>query len=180
MDENKFARFLELLSPDSEEAGRRYASLHRKLTGFFSLKGTSDPVSAANETLDRAVLKIGAGAVVPDAVKYCSGIARNVAKERLREMRREASAFQGFIEGLRNSAGQQVERIYTVLKPCFEQLLVEDQELLRAYCAEIQGRARAKHRRELAESLMTNEFALRVRVSRLREKLAKCVEKLST
>src|SRR5215213_5919542 len=48
------ARFLEALSPDPKEAGLRYARLHKKLVGFFSLKGIPDPASAADETLDRA------------------------------------------------------------------------------------------------------------------------------
>src|SRR2546423_6723938 len=44
-----FARFLEFLSPDTEEAGRRYTRLHEKLVGFFSLRGISDSLSAADE-----------------------------------------------------------------------------------------------------------------------------------
>src|ERR1051325_5525566 len=134
-----FARFLELISPATEEAGRRYTRLHKKLIGFFSLKGVSDPVSAADDTIDRAMVKISAGAVVPDAEKYCLGIARNIVKENFRLVVRENSAFHEFIEALGNSSAEQVERIYSILKPCFEQLAVEHQQLLLAYCHEIQG-----------------------------------------
>ena len=175
-----FARFLELLSADTEEAGHRYTGLHKKLTGFFSLKGVSDPVSAADETIDRAVLKIGAGTVVPDADKFCLGIARNIVKERSRLRYRENSAFHKFIEDLSNSSAEQVERIYSILKPCFEQLDVEEQQLLLAYCREIQGRARAEHRRKLAETMKVTVLALRVRVTRLRNTLTDCVQKQST
>ena len=174
-----FARFLELLSPDSEESGRLYTRLHRKLTGFFRMKGVSDPASAADETIDRAVLKIGAGTVVPDANKYCLGIARNIFKERLRLMRGENTAFHKFIEDLSNSSAEQVERIYSILKPCFEQLAVEQQRLLLAYCHEIQDRSRAEHRRELAEAMNMTVLALRVRVTRLRNSLTDCVRKRS-
>ena|SRR5215208_4417483 len=179
VDPKDFDRFLKLLSPDTEEAGRRYTYLHKKLTGFFSLKGVSDPASAADETIDRAVLRICAGAVVPDVGKYCLGIARNIFKERLRLMRRENSAFHNFIEDLSNSSAEQVERIYSILKPCFEQLPVEQQQLLVAYCHEIQGRSRAEYRRELAEERNMTMLALRVRVTRLRNSLTDCVQKRS-
>jgi hypothetical protein len=174
-----FARFLQLLSPDSEEAGRRYTVLHKKLMGFFAMKGLPDPVSAADETIDRAVLKVDAGAVVPDVEKYCLGIARNIAKERSRLVQREYTAFHGFIEDLNNSSAEQVERIYSILKPCFEQLAVEERQLLLMYCHEIQGRARAEHRRKLAETMKLTLLALRVRVTRLRNSLTDCVRKRS-
>jgi predicted component of viral defense system (DUF524 family) len=174
-----FARFLEILSPDTEEAGRLYTRLQKKLTGFFILKGVSDPLSAADETIDRAALKIGAGTVVPNVDNYCCGIARNIAKERLRLIRRENTAFHKFIEELSNSSAEQVERIYSLLKPCFEQLAVEERQLLLAYCHEIQGRARAEHRRQLAQTMKMTVLALRVRVTRLRNSLTDCVQKRS-
>src|SRR5436309_3407983 len=95
-DFNPFARFLERLAPDPEEADRRFMRLHKKLTGFFRLKGISDPESAADDTIDRAVIKIAAGAVVPDVEKYCLGIARNIAKEKYRLFNREELALRKF------------------------------------------------------------------------------------
>ena len=174
-----FARFLELLSPDPEEAGRHYTRLHEKLAGFFRLKGISDPVSAADETIDRAALKITAGTPVSDADKYCLGIARNIAKEKYRSAQRETSAFLKFIEYLPDASDEQVERIYRILKPCFEQLAVEEQKLLLAYCQIMRGRARAEHRRQLAETMKTTMLALRMRVTRLRSSLTDCVKKRS-
>jgi hypothetical protein len=174
-----FAQFLELLSPDTEEAGRLYTRLHQKLTSFFSLKGISDPVSAADETIDRAAVKIAAGAAVPDVKKYCSGIARNIARERFRRAQREDSTFQTFIENLADCSDEQVERIEHVLKPCFEQLMPEDKSLLMAYCQVMHGRARAEHRRNLALTMQSTVLALRMRVARLRSNLAECVKKHS-
>jgi len=170
------ARFLEALSPDPKEAGLRYARLHKKLVGFFSLKGIPDPASAADETLDRAALKITAGAPVPDADKYCLGIARNIAKERYRRAQRESSAFLKFRENLADKADAQVERIYLILKPCFEQLSVEEQKLLLAYCQIARGRARAEHRHQMAGVMKTTVLALRMRVARLRKRLTDCVK----
>ncbi|HEX8748792.1 MAG TPA: hypothetical protein VF717_16585 [Pyrinomonadaceae bacterium] len=179
VDREAFARFLKFLSPDEETAARTYTRMHEKLVGFFNLKGISDPVSAADETIDRAVIKIEAGTTVSDVQKYCSGIARNIARERLRLAARETSAFHNFIENLENNSDEQVERIYNLLKPCFEQLSVEEQRLLMAYCQIIQGRARAEHRRQLATDMQTTVLALRMRVTRLRNNLSDCVKNLS-
>lgn len=179
MSPEDFARFLRLLSPDSDEAGRRYSTLHKKLTGFFSMRGVGDPASAADETIDRAVLKIAAGAVVSDIGNYCLGVARNIFHERLRFTRREASAFQEFIADLSRSSAEQVERICSILKPCFELLAADDQQLLLVYCQKVEGRARAEHRRQLAETMKVTMLALRVRVNRLRNRLTDCVQKRS-
>ncbi len=179
MGREALARFLESLSPDTEEAGRRYARLHEKLAGFFRLKGISDPANAADETIDRAAIKIIGGAPVPDVDKYCLGIARNITKERYRRVQRENSAFLKFIDNLADATNEQVERIYRILKPCFEQLASEEQELLQAYCQVLRGRARAGHRRQLAETMNTTVLALRMRVTRLRNSLTDCVRKRS-
>jgi hypothetical protein len=172
-----FARFLEFLSPDTEEAGRLYTTLHKKLVGFFSLKGISDPVSAADETIDRAAIKMNAGTPISDVSKYCSGIARNIVKEKFRLMQRESSAFNRFVESLSDPSDQQVERIQYILKPCFDQLTTEEQKLLLDYCQIIRGHARAEHRRHLAVTMNTTVLALRMRVTRLRSILTDCVEK---
>ena len=176
MNQEVFARFLELLSPDPEVAGRRYTGLHKKLLDFFSFKGVADPENAADETLDRAVSKIDAGAVVPDIDKYCFGFARNIAKERLRLVKRENAAFHKYVEDLSTSSAEQVERIYTLLQPCFEQLAADDKQLLLVYCQELQGRARAEHRRQVALTMNLTMLALRVRVTRLRSNLTDCVQ----
>lgn len=174
-----FAQFLKFLSPDNEKAGHIYNRLRERLSGFFRLKGISDPDSAAHETLDRAALKISSGTPVPDVNRYCFGIARNIVREKLRFEQRETTSFHEFIKDLNNSSDEQVERIYLILKPCFEQLSVEDQKLLISYCQDIQGRARAEHRRMLAEAMMTTVLALRMRVTRLRNSLSDCVRKRS-
>jgi hypothetical protein len=171
-----FAHFLERLSPDAEEAGLIYIRLHKKLCGLFHLKGIADPIAATDEAIDRAVLKIASGAVVSDIEKYCKGIARNVALESLRILRREASAFQIFIDELGRNSSEGVGRLYEVLKPCFEQLDEEDQRLLMAYCHREPGGSRAAHRSQVAETMRISAVALRLRVSRLRRSLTDCVQ----
>ena len=143
------------------------------------MKGISDPESAADVTIDRAVLKVGAGAVVPDVDKYCLGIARNVALEIYRLDQRENLMLHKFIGEPSISSAEQVERIDSILRPCFDQLADEDQQLLLAYCRDIPGRARAKYRSELAKTMKITVGALRIRVTRLRDILTDCVQKRS-
>lgn len=176
MSPEDFAGFLERLSPDSEEAGRRYIRLHKKLVGFFGMKGISDSTGAADETLKRAAERIIGGANVPDVEKYCLGVARNVAKEWWRREQREDVVFRLFIESLADDSAEEVERIERILKPCFERLEDKDRTLLVDYCQVPEGLTHAEHRRRLAEKLRTTMLALRIRISRLRVKLADCVE----
>jgi hypothetical protein len=172
-------RLLGALSPDDEEAGRLYNALHAKLVGFFNMKGVSDPMSAADVVMDRAGRRISEGAVVPNVNSYCLGIAKFVTKERLRKTRRENSALLGLTGELNEHSGDEVERIYRLLKPCFEQSSAKEQELLRKYCQLLKGRARAEHRRQVADEMKISQKALRIRVTRLRSKLWDCVRKLS-
>lgn len=179
VDRDVFARFLNALSPDPEEASNHYTHLHAKLVGFFSMKGVSDPVRDADETIDRAALKMAGGVVVPDVDKYCFGIARNVARESLRRDHRESAAFLKSIANPISSSDEQVKRIDNLLQPCFEQLTVEEQQLLQEYCRDIRGRARSVHRRQLAENMNTTVLALRMRVTRLRTKLTDYLQQRS-
>lgn len=170
-----FARFLKRLSSDAEEAGRIYTRLHRGLARYFSLKGISDPVAAADDAIDRAAVKMIAGAVVPDVGRYCLGFARNIARERWRLEQREASAFHMFVESIANDSDEEIERIQHILKPCFDQLNDEEQQLLLEYCRVMSGRARAENRRRMADGMKITVQALRMHVTRLRAGLTDCV-----
>jgi DNA-directed RNA polymerase specialized sigma24 family protein len=175
MSPDDFARFLECLSPDSEEAGRHYTRLHKKLVSFFVMRGISDPMDAADETIDRATVKICGGTPVPDVDKYSVGIARNIAREKWRREQRESSTFLLFIRNLADNCDEEIDRIYQVLKPCFEQLAVKERTLLATYYQVLRGRERAEHRRQMAETSKTTVLGLRMRVTRLRSILTNCV-----
>ena len=175
MTPEEFARLLQALSADGEEAALLYTGLHKKLVGLFRLRGVSDPGEAADETLDRAAIKIAGGAPVPDVGRFAMGIARFVAMERLRAEQRESTASKEFFDILALGFDAQSESYHELMKACFEQLAEEEQRLLIAYCQVLRGRARAEHRRHLAEMMKTTVIALRMRVTRLRSGLSECV-----
>jgi len=176
-----FTALLVFLCPDDpDEANRRYLRLHLRLAGYFRLRGMSDPVNDADETFERASKKIMDGVGIPDIDKFCMGIARNIVLERMREKKREQSAFVRFLENAQdNSTEILVDRIMNLMKPCFEQLPPEDRDLLQSYCKVPQGDSQAEHRRKLAESLKSTIAALRIKVTRLRRRLEECVKALS-
>jgi hypothetical protein len=181
MNSDDFKGFLELLpsSNGDEDAGLCYIRLYRRLEGFFNMRGIRDATGAADATIDVAVRRIAEGAPVPNAEKYCMGIARNIVREWLRRERRELDAFLEYMVELENGSEEQVERIERVLKPCLEMLTAEDRELLIAYCRVLRGRARAEHRRELAANMNTTVQGLRMQVTRLRKGLTDCAGKRS-
>jgi hypothetical protein len=176
-----FASLLTFLCPeDPDEANRRYMRLHQKLAGYFRLRGMLDPSNDADDALDRAGKNIVKGVSIPDIDRFCIGIARNIVLERLRQRRREESAFLQFLNHSQdNSTEAMVDRITNLMKPCFEKLDADDQDLLKSYCWVPAGVDRAEHRRQLAERLQLKIEALRIRVTRLRRGLENCVKALS-
>jgi len=174
-----FTALLAFLGPeDTDEANNHYLRLHNKLAGYFRLKGMSDPVSDADDALERAGKKILEGVPIPDIDRFCMGIARNVVLERSRNRRREESAFLHFFEYSQND-NSLLDRITNLMKPCFARLRQDDRDVLNSYCKVPPGKSRAEHRRELAESLNSTIAALRIRVTRLRRELEECVKALS-
>jgi hypothetical protein len=179
MQGEDFTQFLKQLATDPDEAGRRYVLLRQNLVAFFSRHRISDPDNAADETLDRAAMKIAEGAVVPEIKPYCLGIARYIVKERVRKEFRDDGANREFVHETINQSNEQVEWIYRVLLPCFQQLDIDEQRLLVEYCQVMHGRERAEHRRKLAEKRNTTLLGLRMRVTRIRTHLAECVKQRS-
>ena len=141
------------------------------------MRGDPDPLTAADETVDRAAAKIAEGIVVPDIRRYCLGIARLVGLERYRQAQREKNSFLGFAKNQESKFDEQVEEAFRLMAHCLEQLPQREQELLTAYCQELQGQERAQKRLQLAEQWDTTTMGLRLRVHRLRLRLAECVKK---
>ena len=177
MPNNFYPFLLQALCPDDpDEAYRRYIRLHEKLTGFFRLQGMYDPENDADDTINRAEEKLAKGHNVPEPTRFCRGIAKNIVHERRRAKQHEESAFLKFIENCQDKSTEAlVDKIMSLIKPCFEQLSEDDQDLLIAYCKVPSGPAGAKQRRELADKRKSSISALRIRITRLRRDLQDCV-----
>lgn len=182
-EENQFLpALLKALCPDDmEEAHRRYLVLHKKLVGYFTLKGMSDPFTDADDTVARADEKIAKGKKVPDVTRFCMGIARNIVRERLREEKRKESAFREFWDTNKdkNTRAALLDQFTNLMRRCFKQLPKDDQSLLIAYCKGPSKTSLAEHRHRLAESHNWSIGALRIRITRLRVRLVECLKELS-
>jgi DNA-directed RNA polymerase specialized sigma24 family protein len=167
----KFANFLEWLSPDRDRAGEEYERLRFRLCTFFSQRHCSFADELADETLNRVILK-SAEEKIENKIAYCYGVARNVFRESLRKERPHLD-----IDEVTIAARVPDEPSFSreCLDKCLEKLPPDSRNLLLDYFSEAQL-AKIKLHRRLSEGLKTSQTALRMRVMRTKQKLKLCVE----
>ena len=168
-----FARLLERLHPEPDEAALEYERLRSRLVRFFDWRGIWPPDECADDVLDRLASKLDEIAV-EDVAKYVFGIARFVALER-----RRAPVLASIDDHPRAALalaapGEEA----SVLQDCFDRCLSELPDdsrslILRYY--ERERAAKISNRRRLASLLGLTDNALRSRVQRVRERLERCV-----
>jgi DNA-directed RNA polymerase specialized sigma24 family protein len=174
MSDHGFARLLERLHADAEQAAQEYERLRRGLVKFFDWRGVWPPDECADEVFDRLARKLEDTAV-QDVGKYAHGIARLVALER---RRRPAFSSIDDVQPLTLAAPVPVDDGHP-LSDCFDRCLAdmpdENRQLLLGYY-EGERSAKISNRRRLASTLGVTEAALRSRVQRLRDRLEHCVQ----
>jgi DNA-directed RNA polymerase specialized sigma24 family protein len=143
-----------------------YTELHSRLVRLFEWRGCLAPDEAADETLDRAMRKIEQGVHIPDVRPFIWGIANNVLKEYKRRSHRlislELTQSQMFrVQDVPDGALNQC------LAACFERLPSEARLQLLEY-------VESKDRANLASRYGSTLNALRIRISRLRDRLREC------
>jgi DNA-directed RNA polymerase specialized sigma24 family protein len=173
-----FDALLRLFSDDPDEAAQVYEKLRGGLIRFFAFRGCSDPDRLADETFDRVSARterfdssLGAG---PEHFLY--GFARLIALEDRRSSPNELSldGFEEIIPDGSSPPDEKEEDYFNLLRNCFGQLPEEERNLLVEYFS-FEGRARIETRSRMGLRLSCTPSALYTRVSRLREKLRKCV-----
>lgn len=171
----KFASFLEWLSPDRERAGEEYERLRFRLCTFFSLRRCSFADELADETINRVILK-SSEERIENKVAYCYGVAKNVFRESLRKERPHLD-----IDELNLAAKAPDEPSFPreCLDKCLEKLPPENRELLLEYFSDVKQAKIEMHRR-ISESLAMTQTALRMRVMRIKQKLKVCVQECMT
>lgn len=170
-------QLLSRLDADPEQAGVAYLTLRQQLSNFLRLRGHLAPEDAADEVLDRVAAILATNHLqVQSVTKFCYGIARNVEKEQIRQQTRLDKAWRDptFFFYRRKP---QPDLNADFRRQCFAQLSAEDQQFLRGYHAESDPEALARHRLALAAELQVTLNQLRLRVHRLRGKLAECFQR---
>src|SRR5207244_7917439 len=81
----KFASFLEWLSPDRDRAGEEYERLRFRLCTFFSQRRCSFADELADETINRVIMKVSEEKI-DNKIPYCYDVAKNVVREWFRKV----------------------------------------------------------------------------------------------
>jgi len=167
----KFAVFLEWLSPDRDRAGEEYELLRFRLCNFFLQRRCSFADELADETINRVILK-SSEERIEKPIAYCYGVAKNVFRESLRKERPHLD-----IDELNLVAKAPDEPSFSreCLDKCLEKLPPESSDLLLNYFSETKL-AKIELHRSISESLKTSQTALRMRILRVKLKLKICVQ----
>ena len=167
----RFATFLEWLSPDRDRAGEEYERLRFRLCTFFAQRQSGFADELADETINRVILK-SAEEKIENKIAYCYGVARNVYRESLRKERIHVD-----IDEVTIAAGSPEAESFSneCLDQCLGKLSPDSRNLLLDYFSEAKLAKIELHRR-ISESLRMTQTALRMRIMRTKQKLKLCVQ----
>ena len=168
----KFASFLEWLSPDSDSAGDAYERLRWQLLTFFSQRHCSFADELADETINRVILK-SSEEHIENKLAYCYGVARNVYRESLRRKERTHVDIDEVVIAAKPPEEPAISN--ECLDQCLEKLPPERRTLLLDYFREAK-QAKIQLHRQISESLKTSQTALRMQIWRYKQQLKTCVQ----
>lgn len=177
-DREDFDLLLAALSPDREAAGRQYERLRKRLVYYFDVRGCSEPLDLADETLSRVTKKIGNfdATLKQKFVSFVYGFAFNVYREDRRKQLSRAP-IDGFDISLdRVSISESDNDRLTALERCLGKMPQADRELLMDYYTDVGDGLRVSEKRErLSVAAGCTISTLHTRMFRLRQRLANCV-----
>lgn len=173
-----FAKLLDHLGGDEEQAGERYENLRRTLIRFFEWRGAPFPEEQVDETFNRIARKLNEGVEIKNIGGYAYEVARLVYLEALkRHQNRRAPLDEVKHEtptpDLTDEVVEKEQRL-ACLDECLDVLPAESRELITEYYSD-EKRGRIDRRNALAERLGLRRDALANRAQRVRNKLEECV-----
>ena len=180
-----FDALLAALDADRTRAAEKYEGIRHRLMKLFEWRGCPNADEMTDRTFDRVARRLDEGVTVTaaDVYLFFHGVALNVLREYWRSPPRLSEAIQPEDPRLTavdsSSAAQSAatrvehERLLECLASCLEALPPESRSLVTAYHMRASGHIR--ERRTLAADLGLPLNAVRIRVFRLRQALARCV-----
>ena len=179
---SKWQALLANLNDDPEIAANQYIHFHEALTEFFIHQGASTPTELADETMERVAELIAAGKTIT-SYKFFYSVARYIWKENFRKSRNLEKAVDkllltkdpGFDPEqllLQKDADRRDRARLKILKQSLDRLTAEEKEMIILYY-EGDQEERIANRKALARQFRVTPAVLRVKVSRLREKIEK-------
>ena len=170
-----FEKLLLFLHPDRERAGEAFELLRLKLVEYFRSRDCLYAEELVDETLNRLTKKVAEGEEIRDALRYCYGLAHWVWVE---HSRRSGIINRVSIDDLpvapfvfQDSLVRKERE--ACFQYCLRELPAKDRELVVEYW-DHENQSHRDARREIAERLNITMTALRIRVSRIKDKLRAC------
>ncbi|HEY6803764.1 MAG TPA: sigma-70 family RNA polymerase sigma factor [Pyrinomonadaceae bacterium] len=169
-----FYETLAWLDPERDIAARKYVQLRADLSHIFRWRKCSDPEGLTDEVFDRVARKVQhvKPAYTGDPRLYFYAVTNNLVKEEQKRVRTRVSLW--FIEpcvpqhaDFDKHASDREECLWL----CLQRLPKDQRDLILAYYSK-DKQAKIDHRHELARSLGISMMTLRVRVHRIRQKIA--------
>ena len=178
-----FERLLGLLDADRERAGEKYELARRKLMAFFEARGSESPADHADETINRAARKVAEGEQVEDINRYFYGVARLLLLELARAREKGPLPLDSVAPPGAPPASEREEREreraererrFECFEGCLGKLPPESRSFIVSYYKEEKGE-KIRWRRRQAGDLGVSLNALRLRASRIRSALERCM-----
>jgi DNA-directed RNA polymerase specialized sigma24 family protein len=171
-------KLLDAFSTDEDESAFAYTKLRDSLVRYFNLKGVSESDESADETLDRMAEKIKQGVKIDNLNGFAFGIAKYVFLEGIRSAEVHSRAVDSYHlkSGVPDNFGEKDH--FELHRECFQGLYADEQELLLSYFQDLPADELFENRQKLADREKISLNALRNRVSRLRQHLEDCLNKI--
>lgn len=171
-----FDALLDAFDSDRDRAGARYAACRERLCRFFEWRGCEDPDGLADETLDRVAVRLDGGTTIQsgDPLHYVFGVARLVCLEAHKAQRRTRERLEDYGRQQTLDEPARDDLLDARVARCLEALPDDQRGLVTAYY-QGEGRSRADARQAQARRMGIPMNALRIRIHRIRERLAECV-----
>ena len=169
-----FDKLLMMLNADRERAGEEYELLRLKLLKYFRSRAFLRAEDLVDETLNRLARKIAEGEEVRDALRYCHGLARWVWMEHLKKPDARPVPFDDLLLMPFDMSDPLLRKEREVCcQHCLRGLSAGERDLIAEYWVH-ENQTHRDARREMAERLRISLTALRIRVSRIKDKLETC------
>ena len=174
-----FEEILAWLNADRDVAAAMYVQLRHDLAKMFMWGRCADPEGMTDETLDRVAKKVHAlrPTYEGDPRLYFRAVANNLIKENNKKIKSQLS-----LEGIDlpvptlTETEDETAEMEECLRQCLQKLGSDKRELILGYYAK-EKQAKIDHRNQLAQKSGITLETLRVRVFRIRESLAECIER---
>ncbi len=172
-----FSKLLAAFDPVPARAGAKYESIRTALVKFFDWQGAIFPEDLADETLNRVARKLDEGLQLQAPDNYCHGVARLVLLEsRKRSDNRRVEMDEIGEMPAENEETNLADERRTYFERCLGELPLESRQLVLRYYQE-DKQQKIDGRQMLAIQLGIPLNALRSRVQRIRDRLARCVRR---